>query len=208
SGGGRCTVSWPGVAGATSYRVHVGTAPGQEHTSVETGLLPLPISAVPAGVDTPKFTTNVVASATTGDLAWNASAADVQTALDNLIKTALNLPALGNVVVARNDDVYVIRFQGALSDTAQRLLKTNLSATDPLVKTSEQLGGGLISVPGTATVSIRATGYANPADALNQVQVLTIDATAGTFKLSFNALGPNGLNVAVTTRPLPYNIGA
>src|SRR5262249_49515669 len=49
---------------------------------------------------------------TTGQLNWNVSAQAMQQALEGLASIGT-----GNVSVTKNDDVYVIRFQGLLTDT-------------------------------------------------------------------------------------------
>ncbi|HEX9549250.1 MAG TPA: hypothetical protein VF942_18055, partial [Acidimicrobiales bacterium] len=150
----------------------------------------------------PPLTSNVTASQHTGLLDWNAPAAglnSVQAALEGL--SALGR---GNVVVSKNDGVYVLRFQGTLSDSAQiQLIATNVS----LQKGVEPLGGGtsaataVNTVAGSATVTTRANGTV--AGQTNQVQVLTVNATAGSFVLTLHSSGHT-----FTTVPLPYNIGA
>jgi hypothetical protein len=141
----------------------------------------------------PPTTSDVVAQETTGTLAWNASAADVQSALAGLAHIGV-----GNVVVTRNDDVYVIRFQGSLSGLA---LKPLLPASS-LTKVIESAGGIVGPAPASATVTTRGgTGYPTPAT--NQVQVLSISATGGTYYLTFHV----GTTL-FTTGAIPYNASA
>src|SRR6185437_13320943 len=130
---------------------------------------------------------------TTGALQWNAAASDVQQALE-----ALGGVGTGNVVVTRNDDVYVISFQGSLSDKQLLPLTADYSQ---LSKSTENLGGGTTTqtgLPSMATITTRAPGYS--VAATNQVQILTVDATHGTYVLSFHVGA-----ILFTTAPIPYN---
>ena len=73
-----------------------------------------------------------------------------------------------------------------------------------LTKSTENLGGGTTTQTGLAsmaTVTTRSIGFADPAT--NQVQLLTVDASAGSYSLSFH-VGP----VLYTTAPIPYNANA
>ena len=99
--------------------------------------------------------------------------------------------------MAQNDDTYVISFQGSLSDSAVR----PLIATASLQKAVVNLGGGASTVTGTATVTVRTPGSADPA--VNQVQFLSVTATSGTYKLQFHVNG-----VTFTTAPIAYNASA
>src|SRR4029453_9127329 len=106
--------------------------------------------------DTPKAPTNVVATEKAIDLAFNATAAEVQDALEDLPHVGL-----GNVAVTLNDDVYVLRFQGSLSDSrVHQLFASN--GLIPLTKQVEQLGGTLGAGTASATVTMRYTGFADP----------------------------------------------
>ena len=102
--------------------------------------------------------------------------------------------------VTLNDDIYVMRFQGSLSGSPVRPVVINSSLTS-LSKAVEQLGGGVLTVAGTAVMSVRSGGYATPET--NQVQLLTVDATGGTYVLSFHVNG-----APFHTRPIPYNANA
>ena len=106
--------------------------------------------------------------------------------------------------MSRNDDTYTIRFQGTLSDTPVRQLVATSFSTKPLKKAVEQLGGGIVTSVGSAsvTVSTRADISSTPTLA-NQVQVLAVQATGGSYRLSFHVNG-----VAFQTDPIPYNVGA
>ncbi len=127
-------------------------------------------------------------------LAWNASAGDIQSALENLSHVGK-----GNVVVQQNDDVYTIRFQGSLSDAPIHPLTTSPS----LVKTTDALGGATQqTVAGTAVVTVRTTG--SSASEVNQEQLLSVSATSGTYTLTFHDV--NG--TPYTTDAIPYNASA
>jgi Ca2+-binding RTX toxin-like protein len=174
---GSVVLTWNPVAGATGYRVYRGGSAGHEtvyFTAVGT-----------------TFTDNGSGSAVAG------------TPLTRAVQSALeSLPALGdgNVVVTRNDDVYTIRFQGTLSDTpVQELVATRLPS---LQKRVEHLGGGVDTFDGTASVHTRADLSATPIQ-VNQIQILTVDASGGSFRLTFHVNG-----VTYRTDPIPYNAGA
>src|SRR5260221_9510923 len=204
AGNGSVTLSWAGIpaSGAytiNGYRVYRGPGQGQENACVDTGSTGTTYTdtgtGACAGSGTPPVSSAVLASQTTVAIDWNASAQTVQTDL-----TTLTAIGTGNVVVTRNDDVYEIRFQGSLSDgPVQQLMATPLGS---LKKSVEQLGGGILVNPGTATVNPRAN-IADRPTAINQVQILTIDATAGTYTLSLH-VGPTVL----TTAAIPYNAAA
>ncbi|MEX2645398.1 MAG: choice-of-anchor D domain-containing protein [Gaiellaceae bacterium] len=114
-------------------------------------------------------------AATTAPLSWIVSAADLQLALEGL--TGIGT---GNVAVTKNDDVYVIRFQGALSNSDVNQLTADGSG---LSKAVEQLGGAVTTGAGTASMSTRRSGGGTAA--INNVQVLTVDATGGVYRLTF-----------------------
>ena len=107
----------------------------------------------------------------------------------------------GLVEVTRNDDVYVVRFVGLLSnrDVAQ------LSVDDTgLSRTDELLGGGTDTVLGsTGGVNLAETTtrlHGITAVNQNELQTLTIGGSSGTFTLSF----PDA-TAANTTPALPFN---
>ena len=111
---------------------------------------------------------------TTVALAWNAAAAAVQSALE-----ALSAIGAGNVAVTRNDDVYVIRFQGELTNTDATSLVVNAAG---LQKAVEQLGGAVTTGAGSGSATTRTQGGTTVP--INDVQVLTVNATGGTYSLS------------------------
>jgi Ca2+-binding RTX toxin-like protein len=150
------------------------------------------------------------AGAQSGPLAYNVSADDLRAALENLPGTPIKP---GDVAVSRNGTVYVIRFQGNLTNTdVPQIVATNVdlqkrvepSAGDPsaAATAATALAGDPTLVPGTATVTTRVQGTANPK--LNDAQVLTVNATGGTFTLSLLSGTPEQL----TTRPLPFDASA
>ena len=57
----------------------------------------------------------------------------------------------------------------------------------PLFKSTENLGGGTTTTAGTAIVTPRAPGSSDPA--VNQVQLLHVTATGGTYELQFHVGG-------------------
>jgi Ca2+-binding RTX toxin-like protein len=114
-------------------------------------------------------------TATTGPLSWIIDAGDLQLAIEGL--TGIGT---GNVAVTKNDDVYVVRFQGSLSNTDVSPLSADPAG---LVKDVEALGGAVVAGTPTATFSTRRQG--GQTDAINSVQVLTVNATAGVYRLSF-----------------------
>ena len=130
-------------------------------------------------------------AATTDPLAWDVSALDLQAALEGLAGIGA-----GNVAVTKNDDVYVIRFQGDLSNTDVDDLTADGS---DLSKAVEQLGGAVVTGAGSASLSTRRHGGATAP--INNVQVLTVDATGGVYRLSF-------AGGSITTGDIPYDASA
>src|SRR5206468_3191669 len=105
---------------------------------------------------------------TSGALAYNISAAGLQNALQTLPGSPIKA---GDVAVTRNDDVYIIRFQGNLSstDVAQVVaasidLKKQVekSAGDPnaLPSATTALAGDPQLVDGSVGVTTRVQGLA------------------------------------------------
>lgn len=137
----------------------------------------------------------------TGDLAYNISAAKLDEALEQL-----DTIGLGNVAVTQNDDVYVVRFQGDLSNTNV----DTLGFVNNLKSTTELPGGDLTTGAGSVTISTRVNGTGDQKDdpGLNEMQMLTVNATGGTFMLSllngFEGLGPS----KIVTDPIPYDASA
>lgn len=113
--------------------------------------------------------------AQTGDLAFNASAAQVQAALE-----ALDGIGTGNAAVTKNDDVYVVRFQGDLTNTDVSQIAA--LAQPSLKKVIELAGGENATINGGVTVSTRVHG--NDDRPVNDVQALTVNATSGSYTLT------------------------
>ncbi|MGH9783949.1 MAG: hypothetical protein ACRD88_07155, partial [Terriglobia bacterium] len=113
--------------------------------------------------------------AETGDLSFEVSAAELELALE-----ALSGIGTGNVAVTKNDDVYVVRFQGDLTNTDVSQIVALPQAT--LKKTIELAGGETDVVDGGVTVATRVDG--NGARPVNDVQTLTVDATEGFYTLT------------------------
>ncbi|MDX6471351.1 MAG: large repetitive protein, partial [Gaiellaceae bacterium] len=196
---GAVSLSWTGIAGALSYRLYRGDTQGGEsaYQTVATaggGLISFLDQGASGSAATLPTASDVVAQETTATpLAWNAAASDVQSALE-----ALAHIGAGYVVVARNDDVYVIRFQGSLGGLALK----PLTPVSSLTKVAESLGGAVGPAAPSATITTRdGTGSATPAT--NQVQVLAITATGGSYYLTFH-VG----STEFTTDPIPYNASA
>src|SRR5205814_1050493 len=169
--GGTVVLHWTGITGATGYRVYRGDQPRSENAWFAVGATTtFSDSGAPGTAGTPRTTSAVVATSTTAALAYNATAAAVQSALEGLAGT-------GNVVVALNDDIYVIRFQGTLSGSPVLPLVVHPSLTLAV----EQLGGAVTPGTASAVMTTRSGGYASPET--NQVQVLTVDATGGSYVL-------------------------
>jgi hypothetical protein len=116
---------------------------------------------------------------TTGPLAWNISAADMQAALEQMSSFGK-----GQVAVTRNDDVYVLTFQGTLTDTDVPQVTADASQ---LTLVREAADGTPTNFTATASVFTRVNGQINPP--INDVQAVTINATGGTFTLSLAGRG-------------------
>jgi RTX calcium-binding nonapeptide repeat (4 copies) len=137
---------------------------------------------------------------TASQLAWNISAADMQAALQ-----ALSSIGTGNVAVTKNDDVYVIRFQGLLTNTnvpqitvnSTSLQRVSEAADGSLVTTNDALNGSGQST--LVQINTRTNGQA--AIPINDVQTVTVNATGGFFALSLAGHG-------VETAPLRYDASA
>ncbi len=134
-------------------------------------------------------------------LAYNVSAADLQAAVE-----ALPGVGVGNVIVTKNDDIYVLRFQGDLTNTnvPQIALGTNL-----LTKTIELLGGGTSTgLPGSGSVVISTRVQGGAGIPLNDMIALTVRATGGTFTLSYDLNHDGLIGPGETTAPLPFDATA
>ena len=193
---GSVVLTWDPMPGATDYVVYRGSAEGGENVAIDTHSTSTTYTdtgtAAGTAVPHPPTVGAVFAQQMTTSLAWNASAATVQSALE-----ALSAIGARNVVVTQNDDTYTINFVGSLSDTALQTLTT----TTALFKSNENLGGGTTPIAGTAVVTARAPGSSDPE--VNQVQLLHVTATSGTYELEFHIAG-----VPVITAPIAYNASA
>ena len=195
--GGAVDLTWTGIAQATGYRIYAATSEAMDAVFfVDTGSTALAFHDIGGGAaGTIPTASAVLDHQTTGNLDWNADASVVQAALE-----ALPAVGTGNVVVTRNDDVYTIRFQGLLSNAPIQQLVAN--AQPSLQKRIEQLGGGAATVNGTATVHTRSNISDTPTQ-VDQIQILTVDATGGSYRLTFHVNG-----VTFQTDPIPFNAGA
>jgi Ca2+-binding RTX toxin-like protein len=150
-------------------------------------------------------------AAMTGSLSFDISAAALQAALAG--PGGIVSSNAGDVAVTKNGTVYVIRFQGNLTNT--NVLQLGAASID-LMKRVEPSGGDPNATPsattatagdptlvnGTATVTTRVQGTNNPL--LNDEQVVTVKATAGTFTLTLL----HGTAQQFTTLPIPFDASA
>ena len=99
--GGAVDLTWLGIAGATGYRIYRGTSESMDTVVfVDTGSTGLSFHDVGGGAPgTIPTASTVLDHPTTAALAWNASAATVQAALE-----ALPAVGTGNVVVTHDDE--------------------------------------------------------------------------------------------------------
>jgi Ca2+-binding RTX toxin-like protein len=114
----------------------------------------------------------------TGELLHDVSAASLQQALENLDGIGT-----GNVRVDRNDDVYVIRFRGLLSNTdvAPLTLKQN-----KLTRTDELPGGEVVTGDaGSGSLELLTRTAGIDAEARNERQRLVLSPSDGSFTLAF-----------------------
>ena len=110
----------------------------------------------------------------------------------------------GNVVVTQERR----RLRDPVPGHAERRQHLLPLTADPsaLTKTTENLGGGTTTTALPGTASWRRSRRARPASATpatNQVQLLTVDATSGTYVLSFH-VG----SIALHDAPIAYNASA
>lgn len=145
-----------------------------------------------------------------GPLAYDISAQDLDGVLETMYLADLNQQRVtagmseievaetsgGLVEVAVNDDVYVIRFVGLLSNTDVAQLSVDGSQLERAV---EQPGGDVVIEQGLAETATRLEGITSLA--ANEIQRLIITADGGSFTLSFpDATGAN------TTSVLPFDV--
>jgi len=161
---------------------------------------------------------------TSGPLAWNISAAGLQNALQTLPGTPIKV---GDVAVTRNDDVYVIRFQGNLSSTdvaqivaasvdLKKQVEKSAGSPDALPSGATAVAGDPQLVDGAVTVTTRLQGLAQipvrysdapdhlTANTINDVHVVTVNATGGTYTLTLLS----GTSQQFTTLPIPFDASA
>jgi len=127
----------------------------------------------------------------TNAIAYNITAGDLQLALEGLAGIGS-----GNVAVSKNDDVYVVRFQGNLTNTNVSQL---VAVGDNLTRIVETpvAGSGINTVEGSISVSTRMNGIAEPA--VNDMQTVTVHATSGSYTLSI---------LDFETDPIPFDASA
>ena len=128
------------------------------------------------------------------------SAVDLDAVLESMYFEYLDGPtanaAGGLVEVARNDDVYVIRFVGLLSNLNVAQLTVDGSE---LTRADELPGGAVTPMQGLAESATRLDGITSQNQ--NEVQRLTITATGGIFTLGFPDGDPDNV-----TEDLPNDV--
>ena len=87
----------------------------------------------------------------------------------------------GNIRVDQNDDVYVLRFRGTLTNTDVDQITVEPGHT--LMRDVEQPGGAVITEFGDIEVLTRLQG--TTVEVQNEVQELNVDAPDGTFRIQF-----------------------
>jgi hypothetical protein len=139
---------------------------------------------------------------TTAAIDWDASAAEVQSALE-----ALSNIAPGDVAVTGNEQgPWTVTFQGALgasNRTQMTIDDTNLTGGAGHAVTTVTEGQALANVPEVPIDPDIVSVYLGDTLA-NEVQVVTVQATGGTFTLSFT--DPAG--TVHTTAPIAENAAA
>ena len=135
---------------------------------------------------------------TTGALPHDASAGQVEAAL-----SALSGIGDDNLSVTKNDDVYVLRFQGDLTNTDVAEVTTDASG---LVKLMELAGGGVATVLAKATLATRVEGGSGTAR--NDRVAVTVRATGGTFTLWYDINNDGVQDADETTAALAHDATA
>ncbi len=161
----------------------IGSADGLDTWAVLTGStltglgMPVPNAIQTIFVDDPQpgdavipFVLNFDGS-TTGSLTVNSSAAEVQAALEGLSSIGE-----GNVEVDKVDNVFIVRFQGDLTNQVLGVLSAGVGDSHVFIAVRE-----------SGIDKLDASLFPPSADTLarNDLQTLTIDATGGTFTLEF-----------------------
>ena len=141
----------------------------------------------------------------TVDLAYNASAADVQNALE-----ALAGIDPGEAIVTKFGSTYRVGFKGDLGARDIPLLQSNdfnLTSEGPIdhltVDDSAELANSLAVLTNTSLTGLGMGENVDGAIA-NEVQTVRIDATGGTFSLSYTPAG----DPTDTTDPMAYDVSA
>src|SRR5262249_54019029 len=135
------------------------------------------------------FTTTTSDGTTLAPLPWNVTAAHLQAALE-----ALPSIGKGNIAVTKNDDVYVLHFQGTLTN---RQVTPVTVASSTLARVVESADGTPVTTNDTAPNTAGSTTLIqvfsrNPGQAstpIDDVQTLTMNATDGTYKLALPGRG-------------------
>ena len=147
------------------------------------------------------FPTTTSDGTTAGLLPWNVSAANLQAALE-----ALPSIGKGNIAVSKNDDVYVLRFQGTLTN---RQVTPITVASSTLARVIETADGTPLTTNDTTTNAAGSTALiqifsrepGSPNPPIDDVQTLTINATGGTYTLALPGRGG-------ATNPIPFDASA
>ena len=183
---GRVDLAWYPVPGATSYKVYRGTTPSGENRLIATGLTDTTYlddgSYIGAGAPP---TVGVVQKTNVG---YADDAATIQSKLEGL-----SLIGSGNVEVLKGGGTYRIHFRGAAGGTAIALLGTD--PTPPVADGAALTNGAgtvdklnVVDTGNTADdaallTSTSLTGLSLPA--ANEIQQLVVDATQGTYTLTY-----------------------
>ena len=173
-------LSWYPVPLATAYKVYRGTTPGGETFLASTAVTHFhDTGAVTSGAPTPASSATVV---TTSTLHYGDSAGTVHDAL------AAILGGSSSVDVKKAGNVYRITFQGTdFGGTAIPLLLTDPSGLKSGAGELDQLNiddsGSVATQDAALLTSTSLTGLDLPT--ANQIQQLVLDATGGTFTLTY-----------------------
>ncbi len=146
---------------------------------------------------------------TSGDLDFDITAEELDDVLETMYFAYLNQQRVlagkdefaagdvsaGLVEVAQNDDVYVIRFVGLLSNADVAQLTVDGSG---LTRNDELPGGDVVTPQGLAETATRVDGITSGAQ--NEIQEFTITADGGTFTLAFPDTDTENV-----TEALPFN---
>ena len=201
SANGKVDLSWYPVPLANGgYKIYRGTTAGGENVLVGTTMKTSFVDNGSGSSATPPTTSATIHTPVT--LNYGASAATVQSALETLLGS-------GNVKVQKAGDVYNIFFQGAFAGTAIPLLfadAANLtSGAGEVDRLNIDDSGSTAANDAALLTSTSLTGLDMPAS--NQIQQLVLDATGGTFTLTYT-FPLVALNVAASTGAAAGTLGA